>query len=402
MSAQKNSYQWDHTENAYPFFHTFVTKNLPQNKDCLHKFFIETPCFVTEKYDGTNIAKDDQGKIYSRRLVIDAGQEKFLKTSLRKVKEADVVEFRDKLIEVAGLEETAIAKCLVYGEFICNGFYDYRTRDILGDWKVFGSTLEMKKGFVETLEKLLKAGFSAAKKTSNQIQLFSNEKFVEVTKHANLDTPEKKGENDSIANVIMKNKDDMKKGFIEGLVLTIHDEELGYKIVKWKGAHELQPAAHEKALKADDLIQDADVHEDLKKAFSCLREVITDTSQNKHVNKKSKEPKTNNEETEISKTNLKRKTEQPQKGKYLSKVDKEIILQGTFHSQKKFDCLEEYVKKGKEYLEEYANNLIKEVRKHLAEEKNEFEDVDEDDNIIAFIRYKVRAIIGSQMASLEI
>eukprot|EP00092_Neocalanus_flemingeri_P102623 GFUD01131265.1.p1 GENE.GFUD01131265.1~~GFUD01131265.1.p1 ORF type:complete len:393 (-),score=135.99 GFUD01131265.1:46-1224(-) len=392
MSAQKNSYQWDHTENAYPFFHTFVTKNLPQNKDCLHKFFIETPCFVTEKYDGTNIAKDDQGKIYSRRLVIDAGQEKFLKTSLRKVKEADVVEFRDKLIEVAGLEETAIAKCLVYGEFICNGFYDYRTRDILGDWKVFGSTLEMKKGFVETLEKLLKAGFSAAKKTSNQIQLFSNEKFVEVTKHANLDTPEKKGENDSIANVIMKNKDDMKKGFIEGLVLTIHDEELGYKIVKWKGAHELQPAAQEKALKANELIQNADLHEDLKTAFSCLREVITDTSENKLVTKKTKKPMMDIDKTE----------RQPQRGKYLSNVDKEIILHGTFHSQKKFDCIEEYAKKGKESLEDYTNNLIKEVRKHLAEEKNEFEDVDEDDNIIAFIRYKVRAIIGSQMASLEI
>ena len=139
MCENQHSYQWDHTENALAAFSYLVKKYLGGEKDRLHKIFLETPCFSTEKYDGTNLAKDAEGNLYSRRLMIDAEQERFLKTSLKRVKDANVVEFSNKLIEVAGLNSNAISKCLVYGEFICNGFYDYLDRDILGDWKVFGS-----------------------------------------------------------------------------------------------------------------------------------------------------------------------------------------------------------------------------------------------------------------------
>ena len=97
-----------------------------------------------------------------------------------------------------------------------------------------------------------------------------------------------------------------------------------------------------------------------------------------------------------------RNRQNPTKGKYLSKLDKEIILQGTFHSQKKFDCVEVYVKKGKQYLEEYTDNLVREVRIHLAEEKSDYDGVEEDDNIMAFIRIKVTGIIRSQMVVTQL
>ena len=154
------------------------------------------------------------------------------------MKEANVVEFKTKLIEAAKLEENMIEKCLVYGELICNGFYDYKKRNLMGKWVVFGAVVQLKKDSDETLEKLLKVGFAAAKKTSNQIQLFTNEKFIELVKKSNLEYPEIRGKEQSIAQAIMKNKDDMKKGLLEGLVLTIYDEENGYRVVKWKGAHE--------------------------------------------------------------------------------------------------------------------------------------------------------------------
>ena len=97
-----------------------------------------------------------------------------------------------------------------------------------------------------------------------------------------------------------------------------------------------------------------------------------------------------------------RNRQNPTKGKYLSKLDKEIILQGTFHSQKKFYCVEVYVKKGKQYLEEYTDNLVREVRIHLAEEKSDYDGVEEDDNIMAFIRIKVTGIIRSQMVVTQL
>ena len=92
------------------------------DKDRLHKFVLQTSRFSTEKYDENSISKYDEGNIYSRRLVIDSGQEEFIKTSLRKVKEAKVVEFRNTLISVSGLDPKVITKCIVYGEFICNVF----------------------------------------------------------------------------------------------------------------------------------------------------------------------------------------------------------------------------------------------------------------------------------------
>ena len=133
-------------------FSAFVKRFVYCDKDCLHKFFLQTPCCVTEKYDGTNIAKDDEGNIYSRRFLLDAGQESFIKTSLKKVIEAKINEFKNKILEIAGLDSTIISKCIVYGELICNPYYDYRQRDIMGDWKVFGAILILKKNILVPLK----------------------------------------------------------------------------------------------------------------------------------------------------------------------------------------------------------------------------------------------------------
>jgi hypothetical protein len=399
MSVSKHNHQWDHTENAYTVFSYLVRKYVSNHTERLPKFFLQTPCFATEKYDGTNICKDDEGMIFSRRYLIDPDQEEFIKTSLGKVKEADILKFKNRIMEVAGLDVNVISKCLVYGELMCNGFYDYRSRGIVGDWKVFGAILELKNGHNETLEKLLNSGFAAAKKNSNQIQVFANGRFVDVANYAKLDTAGTKGDSESIGNIIMKNKAKMKRGDIEGLILTIHDEEFGYKVVKWKGAHELQPASDQNALNAGELIESSDVDEDVKIAFRSIREVITDTSENTHVTKKATKHKLNMENTEQSKKVQNKKSSNPKRSKYLSNMDKTIIDHGVAHSQKKFDCVEEYMKKG--ILEEYKSIIIKEVRKHLAEEKGDFNGVDDEDNILAFITHKVNVTIRSQAAAIE-
>ena len=103
-----------------------------------------------------------------------------------------------------------------------------------------------------------------------------------------LDTPKIIGENEPLADILLQNKDLMKKGLVEGLILTIQEEESRYKTVKWKGAHEFQPASEEKALNAVKMIHSAGVHENMKNAFACLSEVITDTSENKYVTNKQK------------------------------------------------------------------------------------------------------------------
>ena len=380
----RNQYQWHHTENALAFVAMFVTKTIGYHRENLHEFFLKNTCFATEKYDGTNIAKDDKGQVYSRRLMIDDKDEEFLDTNLRKVREANIAQFRNRLLEVGGLDANIVSNCVVYGEFICNAYYDYSSRSIIGDWKVFGAAVEVKRDANENMEKLIKSGFAAAIKSSNKhhIQLFINDKFVEVAKSVNLDVAEIKGNNESIAKVVEKNKDDMKKGLLEGVVLTIHDN--GYKVIKWKGAQEYQPIAVEKFLTANERIQKEDVVENLKTMFGYFHEVITDISENKHAIRMAKK----------TKHNIEKDKSKPNHGKqYLTNLGKEMIHQGILHSQKKFDSVEKYQKNGG--IEEYVNNLIKEVKKHLAEEKSDVGQ--EDENINAFVTHKVNAVIKSQL-----
>ena len=385
---QKHGYRWDHTENALTFWSMFVTKNIGNRSERIYDLFLNRPCFVTEKYDGTNIAKDDGGQIYSRRLLIGEGKDNFLDTNLKKVKEANVLEFRNRLLETAELEINNVIKFVSYGEFICNNYYDYPKRAIVGDWKVFGAVIEVKQKPEENLEKMVKAGFAACIKSTNKhhIQILLNEKFVEVAKTVHIDVPEKKGHNESIAEVIAKNKADMKKGRIEGLIFTIHDPEFGYKVVKWKGAQEYQPIANEKAEEANSLIQKEDVTEELKTAFASVAEIITDLSENKKAQQKAKKSKKIQEKDKQQKLTAGKK--------YMTNKDKELIQAGILHSQKNFDSIEIYEKNGN--IDDYSENLVKEVRKHLGEENPNFKDIDE--NIISFIRHKVNAVVKSQLA----
>ena len=199
----------------------------------------------------------------------------------------------------------------------------------------------------------------------------------------------------------------MNKGDLEGLILTIYDKEFGYKVVKWKAAHELQPASDENALKANELIQSEPVEDNLKIAFDSIKEVIKDTSENRHLLRKkiklkvkveNAEASTKYQKTKTSEKSQKKKLPQPSRSKYLSPRDKTIIEDGVFHSQNKFDNVEEYVKK--DQIDEYKEALSKEVRHHLAEETCDFQGIDEDDNILAFIKFRVNSIINSQAANL--
>merc|ERR1711874_2656 len=387
--SRPHQYQWDHTENALQYWAMQVTKLIEYHKESLEYFFLENECYATEKYDGTNVAKDDRGQVYSRRLLIDDDEEKFIETSLTKVRESNVEDFRNRLEEVACLDESVLARCVVYGELLCNKYYDYVGRGIVGDWKEFGAGLLVKRDPDQILDKLIKAGFAAAIKSSNKhmIQLFINEKFVEVAKHVKLDVPEKKGNNTTIAKVIEESKDAMKKGQLEGMVFTIYDN--GYKVFKWKAAQEYQPVAVEKLIIANEKVQKENIKVELKTTFGYIHEVATDISENKSAIKLMKKKKQKSE---------KESTKEKVKGnKYLSNLDKEMIQHGILHSQNKFDALKEYVKKNE--IEEYKSILVTEVKKHYAEEKGEIEEIDE--NIATFITHKVNSVIKGQLSSLE-
>jgi len=389
MSQEKHNYQWDSTENALTIFSTLVKKK----KNDPDKFFLETLCFATEKYDGSNLAKDESGQIYSKNFLIEEKDEEFIKTSLRKIREANVADFKNILIKAAGLDGDVVTKCIVYGEFICNSFYDYAERGIIGDWKVFGAKLEVQKEGIETLAKLTESGFAVPKRLNNpnQVKIYPNEKFFELAKQADLDVPDFKGSNENIANIIADNKTDMKRGVIEGVVITIYQEESGHRLIKWKGSQEFQPNTHANFLKANDLVQKSGAHKDVKIAFLELSEVITDISENELALEKTKSisEKGHNKESKENKV---------KQDHCLSSLDKDIIHDGISHSQKKFDSVEKYKNKGTDAIEEYKESLIVEVSEHLDKERRVLKEVDDGGTSLKFIRDNVESVIKSQLA----
>ena len=73
--------------------------------DKLRAFVLATGIFATVKFDGSNIGKDEAEVIYSRRLILPAGEKQFLKTDLKMVKEANVERFKNLILETAGLSQ---------------------------------------------------------------------------------------------------------------------------------------------------------------------------------------------------------------------------------------------------------------------------------------------------------
>merc|ERR1711936_263664 len=104
----------------------------------------------------------------------------------------------------------------------------------------------------------------------------------------------------------------------------------------------------------------------------------------------------NAKKTERSKQ--KDKPAQNQGNDTLTTLDKEIIDDGIKHCQKQFDSVEAYINKGN--IDEYKENLTKEVRRHLTEENTKF-DKKVDDCTFNFIKTKVNGAINKQVAKHE-
>ena len=228
-----NNHQWPHTENANKGFHNLVMRS---EQEDLEQTFLNLPIFATEKLDGTNVCKDDTGQLYSRRLEIGDQESHFQATSLSQVREADIALFSKKLCLAAGLQEELISRCLVYGELMCNFYYDYKERGLQGQWFVFGACLVVKQDLLpHILQTFRHQQFSAVKHSGNTIQILPCATLFEVAQSCRLKVSPVLGANKSLAQIIKENEIIMKKGEIEGIIFTIYSRKFGCKLLKWKG-----------------------------------------------------------------------------------------------------------------------------------------------------------------------
>jgi len=347
---------------------------MKSNEEELEEIFLKTPTFATEKLDGTNIAKDNTGQVYSRRLELGPADSHFLKTPLTQVREADIEMFRQNLCLTLGLEEERMERVLVYGELMCNSYYDYRDRGLHADWRVFGACLVVRpRDKEDILQALMKEDFSSEPLSGNSIQILPCPRLFEVALASGLKVVPVMAENKTLAQIITDNQTLMKMGRMEGIIFTIHSTKFGFNILKWKGAHEHQTNALNQVIEARDKLEKISSNKELNKVFDILGAVLIDTEENIQIQRKKQGP-------------VKKRKGKTPSDKYLTQEDINIIINGVQHSQTKFDCIENYERKT------YLSLLKTEVRRHFIEEKNITDKFTENDNVIKFISAMVEKI----------
>lgn len=362
-----------------------------------NKIFNGTLAFAAEKLDGTNICKDDDGKLYSRRQCISAESEVFLKTTLKLVKAADIKLVKKKLCEKIFLEETLLEKFIVYGELIVNEKYDYKQRKLRGSWLVFGAMVIAKPQDLEIISsKLKESNFNIALE-EGRIRIFANSTFFNLVHKCNLETPKVKGEDLSLFDIVQKNREEMETGKLEGLVITfknVFDNQ--HLIYKWKGAQEEQPRAQNDIIKALETLklEKRDTDERTIELFSLLHSVIFAKNDMNPLVRKVKQKAMDTKE------NLKARNCMNDIGKInLDKDIKKIIVTGIFSSMTKYDGVNVFMDiNSKEEGEKKYKHLIKEeVRQHFVEEKARQPNEDEE----VFIKTTVESIINKKIKRQE-
>jgi len=111
----------------------------------IRAYFCEQPVYVTEKYDGTNVGKDEDGNMYGRRQMISGNS--YQKTPLTSVETVDTHRMKEDLFSAIGGSDSLkdAFTMVVYGELMCNkNLYDYSLRALSCGWFPFGIILRHK------------------------------------------------------------------------------------------------------------------------------------------------------------------------------------------------------------------------------------------------------------------
>ena len=378
-----HDFQWSHTENVIYMFHKILEKNIDNGSNMQELFFKTTVC-ATEKLDGTNVAKDESGQIYGRRMPISKDTKVYQKTSLEAVRSADIEKVKTTILKLVNLERNSIKKFILYGELICNHFYDYDKRDLHGKWMVFGARIVGDDN--EKIYKQLSEKDFYIKMRKDCVLILPNSTFLNIVKSNDIDVPNMIGEKKTIFEIVKENKYDMARGKIEGIIFTWYSAQNSGNIAKWKGPQEPQPSAIATTENAINLIENESIEGNLRVLFEHLKEVAeADSDINPHVKERLNFKKEKHAEVRINeneKKNLK---------KQVLNADKRLVVDGIHHSMRKFDDIETY-KKTEDDLEKYITMLRNEVRRHYVEEKQIEDNLEDDNPILEFINDVVKKI----------
>jgi len=397
MAGGHHDYQWGHTTNALnDFCNLYVSFKDEEEKrnQRLEKAFINQKVFATEKLDGTNVSKDECGQMYGRRCLIGKESEFYLKTSLVKVKQANISKLKMYLCKEADIDQNEIQKILVYGELMCNTIYDYKERNIVGDWRVFGAMMCVGEEKIdEVFGKLIETGFAVRKSSGEEkIYFYPSTKFFSCVTQCGMETVNVRSNGHSIAQIVSDNLEDMRRGRLEGIMFTTpsyEDDDEGHKVVKWKGAQEYQPSGEKFVKEVCEDIKTKHISDALKMFYKNLADVASvGPETNPLILNKDRQQRIKKDKAKQEKERWRKKKDEGG----VSPDDKKMINHGIYHSMNKFDDIATYSAEGSVGIEIYIKLLQDEAKKHYVEEKPIVDNV-VDEKVVTFINTSVVKIV---------
>ena len=276
-----NPHQWGKTRNALSWIIELVKNRKSKFRD-VTKYLMEEEFTYMEKFDGTNIAKDKNGCIYTRRTQLDRNVNEFIGTSLENVKKIDVKSFHDLMSDIVG---DGVKNTIVFGELMCNNnIHDYTERGMNARWIMFGCimVLEDENNLSKYIEQLRDNGFVVKKRTekSGEICIYLNEKLAGIFEKLGYDCKMEMLKRSTIFDMVKKNKMKIMHGEVEGVVI-LTDLEVFTGYLKWKGAHYKQPSFEREIKMVNDSVQNnKNYQEDIKMLYGWFVEIFDDVTQN--------------------------------------------------------------------------------------------------------------------------
>ena len=92
----------------------------------------------------------------------------------------------------------------MYGELICNHFYDYDKRDLYGKWIVFGARIVGEDN--EKIYKQLVDNDFYVKRGRDCVLILPNSTFLNIVKSCDMDVSNMIGEKKTIFEIVKENK----------------------------------------------------------------------------------------------------------------------------------------------------------------------------------------------------
>lgn len=229
----------------------FTPKTFPGIKDRINAHLFERPCEASHKFDGTNVGKDQDGKLYGRNKMINPNAKSYQKTSLDALKNIEVAPVKKEIEELAGIEN--LGNFVLYGELMCNkGLYDYEDKNLSSAWTIFGAMIQPDKDAIKIVEALQKANFTCSLKGNQdqedepeenpnyKIMLSINGTFKALMDKFMYPTVPYLGAYDNLYDLMTQNNEWLLKGMGEGIVINHLATETfkASSLSKWKNGME--------------------------------------------------------------------------------------------------------------------------------------------------------------------